>query len=253
MRAAIWGLFLGLVMLNVYIGWDSREQEAYEVAEHSLQANASIPVCAIPLRAEQLRDQRMLWRPVTNYVGQMRDELSNAPQSTEFATSRFLVPHLQRTGWCLFTDCDMVYLGDVAELLELADPRYAVMVVKHNHIPTEQTKMDGVAQTAYPRKNWSSVVLWNCDHTANHRLDLGMVNWWPGELLHRFAWLRDSEIGELPAEWNWLVGVQPKPAEPKIAHFTLGGPWIPGWDKQDHDEVWTDARERCAISHGTSV
>lgn len=239
-------------MLNVYLGWDSREGDAYEVAEHSLQANCSKPVQAIPLRADQLAAQRMLWRPVTEYVGQMRDHLSDAPQSTEFATSRFLIPHLHRTGWALFTDADMVFLGDVSELFALADPRYAVMVVKHNHIPTEQTKMDGQAQTTYPRKNWSSVVLWNCDHIANQRLTLGMVNWWPGELLHRFAWLKDSEIGELPPEWNWLVGVQEKPAEPKIAHFTLGGPWFDNWPGGPHDEVWLDAK-RSATGNSTGI
>jgi lipopolysaccharide biosynthesis glycosyltransferase len=173
----------------------------------------------------------------------MIDHLSGAPQSTEFATSRFLVPFLHRKGWCLFTDCDVVFLGDISELFALADSRYAVQVVKHQHNPVESVKMDGQAQTSYDRKNWSSVVLWNCDHPAHHRLTLGMVNWWPGACLHRFCWLKDDEIGSLPNEWNWLVGVQPKPADPKIAHFTLGGPFLPGWTSKEHDDIWLRARD----------
>lgn len=224
------------------MGWDSREDAAYQVAQKSCQANASRRVEVIPLRAADLYERRLLWRPVERDDGQMVDHLSNAPQSTEFATSRFLVPFIQRSGWALFTDCDMVFLGDVAELFALADDRYAVMVVKHQHNPIETTKMDGQPQTAYYRKNWSSVMLWNCDHPAHHRLTLGMVNWWPGSCLHRFCWLKDEEIGSLPAEWNWLVGVQPKPATPKIAHFTLGCPCLPGWTAKEHDELWLNAR-----------
>ncbi len=227
--------------MDVYIGFDQREAEAYEVAESSLIATASCPVTVHPLKADELYDRRMLWRPITSTVKQVRDHLSDAPQSTEFATSRFLVPFLHRTGWCLFTDCDVVFLGDVAELANYCDPQYAVVCVKHDHKPLNETKMDGQVQTTYPRKNWSSVMLWNCDHLANERLDLGMVNWWPGALLHRFCWLRDEEIGALPPEWNWLVGAQSKPADPKIAHFTNGGPWLDGWVPAQHDEVWNVA------------
>lgn len=229
--------------LRVYMGWDSRETAAYEVAQKSLQANASRRVEVVPLKVQDLYQRRLLVRPVERHDGQMWDHLSGAPQSTEFATSRFLVPILHRTGWALFTDCDMVFHGDIAELFALADDRYAVMVVKHQHNPVESTKMDGQAQTAYYRKNWSSVILWNCDHQAHHRLTLDMVNFWPGSCLHRFCWLKDEEIGSLPAEWNWLVGVQPKPAEPKIAHFTLGCPCLPGWTPREHDELWLNARD----------
>lgn len=99
-------------------------------------------------------------------------------------------------------------------------------------------KMDGQAQTSYPKKNWSSVVLWNVDHPANKRLSLVDVQERRGFDLHQFYWLADSEIGELPREWNWLVGVQPKPAAPKIAHFTLGGPFLRSWAGAEHDETW---------------
>jgi hypothetical protein len=98
--------------------------------------------------------------------------------------------------------------------------------------------MDGQAQLAYPRKNWSSVVLWNCDHPANRRLSLVDVQERRGFDLHQFYWLADNEIGALPAEWNWLVNVEPQPLAPKIAHFTLGGPFTPGWQGANHDSLW---------------
>ena len=227
--------------LNLFLGWDSREDVAYQVAQKSCQANSSRRVEVHPLKVPDLYARRLLWRPVERDDGQMMDHLSNAPQSTEFAASRFLVPLIHKKGWALFTDSDVVFLGDVAELFALADPRYAVQVVKHQHNPSETTKMDGQAQLAYHRKNWSSVCLWHCDHPAHLRLSLSMVNHYPGELLHRFFWLKDSEIGDLPAEWNWLVGVQPKPAEPKIAHFTKGVPIMPGYENSEHSEIWWKA------------
>jgi lipopolysaccharide biosynthesis glycosyltransferase len=166
---------------------------------------------------------------------------SNAPASTDFAISRFLVPIIHQSGWCLFADCDVVFLADVDGLMQIADSKYAVMVVKHEMPDTGNTKMDGQPQTQYSRKNWSSVILWNCDHPANKRLSLVDVNERPGRDLHGFYWLHHSEIGELPVGWNWLVNVQPKPKDLKIAHFTLGGPWFANWEPQPHDDIWLDA------------
>lgn len=229
-------------MKTIFVGYDSREIPAFEVACHSAACQANLPVALKPLRADELYRQRLLWRPVETANGVSVDHLSGAAQSTEFATSRFLVPFLQRSGWALFVDCDVVFLADVAELFALADPRYAVMVVQHDHVPRESSKMCGQPQSAYRRKNWSSVILWNCDHRANLRLTPEIVNGWRGSQLHQFCWLADEEIGALPPEWNWLVGVQEKPAQPKIAHFTLGGPWLPAWRGAPHDELWLAAQ-----------
>lgn len=227
--------------MNIFIGWDEREAKAFEVAEKSLRAKASKPVDVHALRLEELQKGLLIWRPISHQNGQMIDDLSQAPQSTEFASSRFLIPHLQRTGWALFCDCDVVFLEDVHKLFSLADNKYALMCVKHRYTPKGRYKMDHQVQTEYSRKNWSSVMLWNCEHPAHYRLSLGNINHYPGELLHRFFWLRDSEIGELPPEWNWLVGEQEKPANPKIAHFTLGGCWLPNWEPHEHDEIWLEA------------
>ncbi len=166
----------------------------------------------------------------------MYDLPSNAPASTEFAISRFLTPILAQTGWALFIDCDMLFMGDVAELFALADPSKAVMVVKHHNGHKAGLKMDGQEQVLYARKNWSSVVLFNCDHPGNQRLSLQDVNERTGRDLHKFYWLHDDEIGELPPEWNWLVGVQPMPDSPKLAHYTLGTPDMVA--ECEHAELW---------------
>jgi len=225
--------------MKTFIGYDPREAAAYYVACKTL-ARTSPQAQVTPLDAERLAAYGLLRRPVDRRGG-LYDLPSNAPASTDFAVSRFLVPHLAQTGWALFTDCDVVFLADIAQLFALTDPRFAVMVVQHHALPDEGTKMDGALQVAYRRKNWSSVMLWNCDHPANRRLSLQDVNERPGRDLHAFYWLHDSEIGTLPREWNWLVGVQPKPDHPKIAHFTLGGPWFPNWKPAEHDGIWTGA------------
>lgn len=221
--------------MKVYLGFDAREVEAYRVAEASLARTSGL--VAEPLDAERLASYGLLRRLQDRRNG-VYDLPSNAPQATDFAISRFLVPHLCQGGWALFTDCDVVFLRDVKELFKLADPSKAVMVVKHANGHKVGTKMDGQMQTIYPRKNWSSVMLWNCDHPANKRLSLQDVNERPGRDLHAFYWLNDSEIGELAQEWNWLVGVYPPPVAPSIAHYTLGGPWLPGWQRKEHDEIW---------------
>jgi len=226
-------------MSRVYIGYDAREKMAYEVAESSLRKRASSPVAVTPLHVDRLASCGLLRRP-QDRRGIIYDIPSNAPCSTDFAISRFLVPHLAQNGWALFVDCDVVFLADVTELFALADDTKAVMVVKHPPLPATGLKMDGQAQIAYSRKNWSSVLLWNASHPANARLSLQDVNERPGRDLHAFYWLHDSEIGELPAEWNWLVNVQPKPDQPKVAHFTNGGPFTAGWHGAEHDEIWTD-------------
>jgi hypothetical protein len=183
----------------------------------------------------------ILMRP-TDLRGGMFDLNSDAPCSTEFAIGRFAVPIIAQSGWCLFADGDGVFMRDPSSLMEYADASKAVCVVKHAPMRGEGIKMDGQIQTTYPRKNWSSVVLWNCDHSANARLNLTTLNQWPGRMLHAFAWLHDAEIGELPPEANWLVGVQPKPARPIFAHYTLGTPNMPGLEDSEHAELWL--RER---------
>lgn len=229
--------------LTVYIGYDTREADAFKVAMYSLLETATCPVRVVPLKQSRLRMSGLLHRPVDHRNG-IFDLNSSAPQATEFANARFFVPLLAHSGIALFVDCDVVFLGDVAELFDLFDPDKAVQVVQSTHLPKETVKMVGAPQTKYPRKNWSSVMLWNVDHPANKRLTLDVVNNWPGRNLHAFDWLSDSEIGSLPKEWNWLVNVQDEPENPKIAHYTLGGPWLPTWKPAKNDGLWLQVLKR---------
>lgn len=234
-----------MTIARVYMGFDSREVDAYHVAGSSIIARSTVPVLVLPVMLDRLADAGMIGRHRLRWVdGRLWDEVSQSFCSTEFAVTRFLVPLVGLSGWVLFCDCDVVFLADVAELLALADDRYAVMCVQHDYTPSSEVKMDAQVQARYPRKNWSSVMLVNCDHPGNRRLTLGMIDTARGRELHGFAWLHDNEIGALPARWNWLVGEQPKPADPAIAHFTLGGPWLPNWTPREHDDIWTDEHAR---------
>lgn len=216
--------------IPVYVGYDSREDLAYEVCKYSLEKH-STNIEVIPLKQQRLRLEEKYWRDT--------DPLS----STEFTFTRFLVPHLAGyDGWAIFCDCDFVWTESVEELLAQADGQYAVMVVKHEHTPADSTKMDGCKQTSYPRKNWSSMILWNCGHPSNKQVDLELVNTQTGQYLHRFSWLQDNEIGELTPEWNWLVGWNKEPThgKPKAYHWTEGGPWFKNYRDCEYADVWWD-------------
>jgi lipopolysaccharide biosynthesis glycosyltransferase len=216
--------------MNVYVGYDSREDLAYQVCEYSIKSQ-SRSTSVFPLKLKDLIDQKIYSRN--------EDKLG----STEFTFSRFLVPILnQYEGWALFCDCDVFFLNSVDELFKLADEKYAVMCVKHEYTPKEGLKMDGKVQSIYPRKNWSSVVLWNCAHPSNKKITLDLVNdpKTTGKYLHRFSWLLDHEIGELPHEWNWLVDwyCEPRDGSPKALHFTEGGPWFKDYRFCEYHNIW---------------
>jgi len=205
---------------------------------------------ATPIRGlvlERLKEQGLYHRPTRQDAdGRLWDEISEAPMSTEFAISRFLVPYLANSGWALFMDCDMMARKNMNRIFDLANRRYAVMVVKHNHQPVAGTKMDGQVQTSYPRKNWSSVCLFNCDHPANKALTPEMVNSLPGRDLHRFCWLPDELIGELPVEWNWLAGHSDPAVDPAIVHFTDGIPTMHGYENAPYADEWRETLYRWA-------
>ncbi len=233
---------------QIYLGWDPREEAAYQVARSSIQRRTEGPINIYPLRLKHLR---MLNRPIEHREGQMWDPISKAPMSTEFAISRFCVPFLQSEGWALFADCDIICWSDIRELFDRALDHYAVMVVKQKNETVGLThKMDGQIQTYYARKNWSSVVLWNCSHPSNKRLTEDALNGLAGRDLHAFCWLQDDEIGELPQEWNWLIRVTPDTPEKKgIWHYTLGGPWFADTRFQNlpYDEDWFKEEEEAII------
>ena len=231
----------------VFIGHDSREEDAFRVCQFSLYDKTTVPIQVHALKHRELRQLGLFSRPWRiTAEGQYVDERDGKPFSTEFSHLRFLVPALvdltrMRSPWALFCDCDFLWRADVGELLAKADPRFAVMVVKHFHAPPEGVKMDGMAQTRYSRKNWSSLILWNLVHPLNRDLTADNVNNETGAWLHSFGWLPDEAIGALPIEWNWLVGHSPPDIDPKAVHFTEGGPWFEKYRDVPYAEEWRRA------------
>ncbi|HEV7251769.1 MAG TPA: glycosyltransferase [Mesorhizobium sp.] len=215
--------------LRVFIGWDSREPIAYEVAKSSALKHASAPLDVRPIKLDDLAAQGAYSRAI--------DPLA----STEFTYSRFFTPWLAGfEGWALFCDCDILFNGDLAELRNFQDPSKAVYCVQHDYQPKDSVKMDGKVQTSYPRKNWSSVMWFNCAHPSTRQLTPELVNRETGAYLHRMQWAKDEEIGALPTDWNWLEGWNEKPAQglPKAVHYTRGGPWFKDWQNVDYGDEW---------------
>jgi hypothetical protein len=228
--------------LPVYIGYDDREKIAYDVCKYSLARTCTIPISIFPLVQAELRAKGIYRRQFWLDGGVKIDSVDGRPFSTEFTFTRFLVPHLRKySGWALFCDCDFLFRADISELLPYTETDKAVYVVHHNHVPKETEKMDGQNQAPYPRKNWSSFILWNCAHPANKELTPHVVNTQTGRWLHAFSWLKDEEIGELPLEWNWLAKINDSAIIPKAVHFTLGIPEMAGYENSPYSDEWCKA------------
>ena len=233
--------------VKIFIGWDSREPIAADVCQFSIEKNSTVPVDIEMLKQDDLRERLLYTRP--------RDSQS----STEFTFTRFLVPQLMDyQGWAIFCDCDFLWLGDIKDLMDEVDDRYAVMLVQHDYRPQNTVKMDGKRQEYYPRKNWSSMVLFNCGHPKNKWLTPYHINRATGQELHRFSWLKDSEIGSLSPQWNWLVGWyhQPWDGVPRALHYTEGGPWFKNYEDCEYADVWLDYRARLEdtlVNHDTTT
>ena len=219
--------------LRIFIGYDTKEPAALHVLMHSILSRASIPVSITPIVQSQLRVSGIYTRP------------RGATESTEFSMTRFLVPYLSDYhGHSLFLDCDMLCLVDIAKIMDhVTTNGQDVWVCQHDYTPKDTVKFLGQPQTAYPRKNWSSVMLFNCNNQACRRLTPEYVNSATGLELHRFNWCENDRIGSLPLEWNHLVGEYEPAANAKILHYTLGGPWFPDYTNSDHAKEWFAERD----------
>ena len=217
-------------MIRIYIGYDPREAAAWSVLAHSIHVRASEPVAIVPLMLSQLK----------GILTRERHPL----QSSDFSFSRFLTPYLSGyEGWSVFMDCDMLMLDDIANLWRLRDERYAVMVVKHDHVPKESVKFLGEPQSKYAKKNWSSVMLFN--NAQCRALSLDYVNSASGLELHQFKWLANDElIGPLPNRWNHLVGYNPRRRDAALVHYTIGGPYFEEYRDCEYAEEWRAERDR---------
>jgi lipopolysaccharide biosynthesis glycosyltransferase len=196
-------------MIPIFIGYDPREAIAFHVCTNSIIRQSSQPVSINPLALNILKDYKE----------------THTDGSNHFIYSRFLVPHLMGyKGWAIFIDGDMILRDDITKLWELRDESKAVQVVKHDYKTRLSEKYLGSKNEDYPRKNWSSVILWNCGHPANSTVTPEFVQAATGAQVHRFTWLTDDLVGELPKEWNWLdIEYEWNPLA-KLVHYTLGTP-----------------------------
>lgn len=211
------------------VGFDQREAVAYHTFTQSVIEKTSTPVSFIPLAINSLKDY----------------EETHTDKSNDFIYSRFLTPYLKNfSGWAIFADGDMVCQSDIKELWNLKDESKAILVVKHDYKTKAQKKYLGNKNENYPRKNWSSLILWNCSHPKHKILTPDFIAKQSGKYLHRFSWLDDDEIGILPIEWNWLAIEYPENMQAKLIHYTLGTPCFRDYANSDMSDIWHETYKR---------
>lgn len=216
-------------MIILVIGFDQRESVVYHTFCQSVLEKSSQPVSFVPLAGNALADVMP----------------TQTDGSNNFAYLRFLTPYLMGfSGWAIYADGDMICQEDIANLWALRDESKAVMVVKHDYQTIASTKYLDSVNVDYPRKNWSSLVLWNCGHPKNKVLTPEFVGQETGAKLHRFTWLDDEDIGELDKSWNWLVQEYPENTKAKILHYTLGAPCFKNYKNVDTADIWNQCFKR---------
>lgn len=216
-------------IINIVVGFDQREAVAYHTFTQSIIEKTSLPVSFIPLAINSLKDYKE----------------THTDKSNDFIYSRFLTPYLKNfSGWAIFADGDMICQTDIKELWNLKDESKAILVVKHDYKTKAKQKYLGNKNENYPRKNWSSLILWNCSHPKHRILTPEFIAKQTGKYLHRFSWLDDNDIGVLPIEWNWLAIEYSKNLQAKLIHYTLGTPCFAEYSNSDMSEVWHASYER---------
>ena len=225
----------------VWVGYDPAEDSAAKMFAHSIRSRTNMKdLKIIPIIRDELLAHDICNRPI------------DPNGSTQFSITRFMVPHLMNyTGTGIFFDCDMLITRDIQEMFDLVDTNYAVQLCKHDYTPSSENKMGGLPQTAYPRKNWSAVTIYNCDHTSTQKLTDDVVEKESPKYLHRYEWLEDDEIGGLPLEFNFLVGemswdTNNKTELPFNVHHTLGPPNL-WWEQRDaeYSAYWLSEFKAC--------
>jgi lipopolysaccharide biosynthesis glycosyltransferase len=212
--------------INIIVGFDQREAIAFHVFCQSVLEKVSRPVRFLPLVRGSLLEYQE----------------KHSDGSNSFTYSRFLCPYLMGyKGHAIYADGDMVCNGDIAELWDLRDASKAVQIIKHDYSTKANKKYFGNKNENYPRKNWSSVVIWNCEHAKNRQLNPEFIDSKTGAFLHRFQWLDDGEIGALPIEWNWLATEYDANPDAKLIHYTLGTPCFREYQKSEMAEAWHSA------------
>lgn len=222
-------------MIKIVVGFDQRESVAYHTFIQSIIEKTSLPVAFIPLAINSLKGYKE----------------THTDKSNDFIYSRFLTPYLNEfQGWAIFADGDMLCRQDIKELWDLRDESKALQVVKHNYQTQASHKYLGNINQNYPRKNWSSVILWNCKHPKHKILTPEFIEKQTGIFLHRFSWLDDNEIGDLPKEWNWLAIEYPENRDAKLIHYTLGTPCFKDYRDTSMADLWRETYERTQDGFG---
>ena len=209
--------------IPVFVGYDPREAIAYHVCCNSIIRNASAPVAIVPVALNLFSDYQE----------------THTDGSNHFIYTRFLVPWLM--GWkgrAIFIDGDMIVRGDIIELYNSLGLDKDVAVVKHDYQTKQTEKYMGAKNENYPRKNWSSVIVWNCASFPNRKLTPEFVMASTGAFLHRFTWLTDNRIQELPPEWNWLPDEYGPNPDAKLLHYTLGTPCFHEYANTPQNDEW---------------
>lgn len=218
--------------INVFIGLDESQQISYDVCKYSIISNSRYDIEIHPINYNTVKEY---------------DRVKDIYESTPFAFARFFVPYLcDFKGISIFCDGDFLFLDSIDKLIESYDSRYAVMCCKHDYVPTSNVKMNNKIQSIFPKKNWSSLMMFNNEHPKIKTLNPLTINNQSGAFLHRFKYLEDDEIGSLPLEWNWLVDYykEPQDGSPKALHFTEGGPWLDEYKNCEYSDVWFDFKNK---------
>ena len=215
--------------ITLVVGFDQREAIAYHTFCQSIIDKTSLPVQFIPLASNSLF-----------FYNENHKDGSN-----DFIYSRFLTPFICNfDGFAIYADGDMVCNTDIAELAGLFDSTKAVQLVKHDYITKRSVKYFGNKNFNYPRKNWSSLVIFNCQHPSNKILTPEYIQAHDGAFLHRFQWLQDDEIGELDIKWNYLAIEYQACSDAKLIHYTLGTPCLEDFKNSEMSESWHAAYKK---------
>ena len=141
-------------------------------------------------------------------------------------------------GIAMFCDNDFIFRDDVAKVFDYLKEDDLVACVKHKYYDIQTTKMNGVVNKMYPRKNWSSLMVFNNDKLKDILTKEYLDNASAADL-HQLAWA-ENKISEIDRTWNHLVGEQPysKKNPAKGIHFTNGGPWFEEYKDCEFADEW---------------
>jgi hypothetical protein len=244
---------------HIFLGYDDREHEAFQVAKYSLEKRSSVDIKVHKLSHKELREKGLLYRPsmVVGHTGQYVDAVDGRPFSTQFTFSRFLLPEIYKTledkdksPLVMFADSDFLFLDDIGNLFKLIEDQKLknegespLYCVQHNYNPQSKFKMDNVEQHTYNMKLWAALMVFDMDNIENQKLNKELVNTSGGRDLMHFYWIDDpNSIGNIPERWQYIPNHSEKNTSDPIAalHWTEGGPYFKNHRDVKYSRAWFD-------------